>query len=121
MKIIMKVLLMLILGTAQFASANDNLCSDDIKNAISDINLNADGFLSKNANRDIDGLIGKLSAADGKLDFGKIEDARQKVGDAMSKLDQLIGGGKPKITIDTYDFVSGSVTVVMVCINNNYL
>ena len=108
-----------LLGLSQLASAG-NVCSTDIVDAKADIALYADGFLSKNANRDIDGLLGKLDAADGSLEKGKTDGARQKINDALSKLDQLIGAGKPKIDGDTYEVVTGSISVVMTCINDNY-
>lgn len=109
-----------LLGLSQLASAG-NLCSTDIMDAKADIELYADGFLSKNADRDISGLLGKLSAADGNLDKGKTDGARQKINDALYKLDQLASAGKPKINDETYEVVTGSISAVMTCINENYL
>ena len=113
----------LLLGLSQAASA-ENLCSADTLSAKGTLDSSYDGFLSeKSANRDIDGLKDKLDAADMKLDQGKADDARQKIGDAMSKLDQMLDAGgirKAKISLDAYDEISIELASVLSCIDTYY-
>ena len=109
----------LLFGMSQTASA-DNLCTSDIDNAKAEISWYADGFLSKNYDRDIDGLIGKLDAADGALNRGKADSARQKVGDALSKLDQWINAAKAKITPAAYEVIYDGLEAVLDCIDEHY-
>ena len=100
----------MLLGLSQAASAHDNSCTAEIVDAKAAINLNADKFLSKNYLKDIAGLIGKLDAADGKLDQGKADDARQKVSDALNKLDQMLYAPKPKIEFAAWSAISLAIT-----------
>jgi len=77
----------------------------------------------KSANRDVDGLKDKLDAADMKLDQGKADDARQKIGVAMSKLDQMLDAAntpKAKISLYAYDEISNEVASVLGCIDTYY-
>ena len=116
-KIFTTLVITLILGVSQSAFA-EHLCDADIKYAISAIyTQHGDGqFLSKRAEYDVKGLVGKLEAAMDKLRYGKTADADQKVSDAQYKLDQLIGGGKRKLADDGYDAISYELDVVSKCI-----
>jgi len=113
----------LLFGLSQAASA-ENLCTADMYSAKGTLDSSYDGFLSeKSANRDIDGLKDKLDAANMKLDQGKADDARQKIGDAMSKLDQMLDAGgirKAKISLDAYDEISIELASVLGCIDTYY-
>ena len=120
---------LMLLGLSQGASAT--ACTAEIEDAKADISLAADGFISRNSTKDIDGLLGKLTVAYYKLDEGKIEDAGKKAEGAIIKLDQLNNvDGKPKLSetllwydedddVDkiTYDLVYDALSDVMDCID----
>ncbi len=113
----------LLLGLSQAASA-ENLCTADMYSEKGALDSSYDGFLSeKSANRDVDGLKDKLDAANMKLDQGKADDARQKIGDAMSKLNQMLDAAntpKAKISLDAYDEISIELASVLGCFDTYY-
>lgn len=51
-------------------------------------------FVGRNAQKDQDGLVGKLMEASNKLDVAKLADAAQKVGNYRDKVNTLCASGK---------------------------
>lgn len=69
--------------------------------------------------KDVNGLIVKLMEASAKLDVAKLQDASQKTGDYLTKLNQLNSQGKIEDkTGQTYSELSNGANDVQHCIGN---
>jgi hypothetical protein len=69
--------------------------------------------------KDEDGLVAKLMEGSAKLDVAKLQDASQKVGDYLTKLNQLNTQGKIEDkTGQTYSELSNGANGVQYCIGN---
>ena len=67
----------------------------------------------------VEGLITKVNGAEQKLTQDKTGDARGKLGDIESKLDQLegsIGTPKAKINQGDFDLISGALAEAQACV-----
>jgi len=62
--------------------------------------FDATGYLEFTNSKDLTGLQGKVTEAQAKLAEGKDCDATQKLRDYDSKLTQLLGAAKPKVSED---------------------
>lgn len=73
-------------------------------------------IIGRNAEKDREGLLGKLSDAAFKLDAAKFCDAIQKLADFKAKVQQLSGAGK--IGADDAALLSGDADVAIGCVQN---
>jgi len=72
---------------------------------------------SKNADQTKAGLAKKLTGAKNKLDKGKFFDARQKLVDFYSKVDELHSARKPKIDLQDHDALIDAVNIAIACVD----
>ncbi|HEX6133725.1 MAG TPA: hypothetical protein VFZ24_07175 [Longimicrobiales bacterium] len=74
-------------------------------------------FLSRQADKDRAGLLGKLANAQVKLDEGKLADAIGKLTDFRDTVIALRDAAKPKLSADDAQKLLDAVDVAIACMN----
>lgn len=100
-------------GTLLIASglASAGICDAEYSALVADINLA--GSLS---DRDATGLTGKANASQSKANQGKIADAVQKLEDARSALNGMLGAAKPKVSPADYNLLINDINAAEACL-----